>query len=111
MADYEHVDLVLGDSLWDAEGREFTTKHTRWASAKQAGAMARRNDAVGLVEAPGQPISWMRGVELAQWWAHAKRHFDVPGTVDGKPDEQGRIWSAHVWRRGDERLLEFEQNC
>jgi hypothetical protein len=40
MADHDHVDVVLGDSLRGGQGREFTTKDTRWVTAKRAGAMS-----------------------------------------------------------------------
>ena len=97
--------------LWDGQGLEWTTKHSRWATAKQAAGFIGRDAPVGLVESPGQALIWMNGDTAQQWWAHAKRYFEVPGTFDAEPDQENRTWSAHIWHRGDARLAVFETNC
>lgn len=107
MADGEHKNSLIDGALWDRNGHEWTTKRTRWATAKQASGFVGRESSVGLVDA-GQTITWMSGDASQAWWAHAKRHFEVPGESDAEPDTQNRTWSAHVWQRGDERVLVFE---
>ena len=102
---------MIDGLLWDAQGQEWTTKHTRWATAKQASGFVGRDTPVGLVDTPGRPVVWMSGDEAQRWWAHAKRHFDVPGSIDAEPDEDNRTWSAHIWQRAEGRMLVFETNC
>lgn len=111
MADGDRVSALIGDTLWDDAGQEWTTKHTRWATAKQASGFVGRGAQVGLVVSPGQPMTWMSGDDAQRWWGHAKRHFEVPGQVDAEPDGENRIWSAHIWRRLETRLLVFETHC
>jgi hypothetical protein len=111
MADGDHVSHVEPGHLWDAAGREWTTKHTRWVTAKQASAFARRTAGGGLLESPGQPVLWMTAEEMAFWWAKARDHFEIPGSDFSLPDEHNRTWAAHLWRRGAERLIVFEANC
>lgn len=111
MADGDHLSYIDGDRLWDAAGREWVNKHTRWTTAKQANAFAKRGAVVGLHDSPGRPLRWLDGDQLSAWWAHARRHFEVPGVEGGKPDDHGLTWGAHVWRRGDERLIVFETFC
>jgi hypothetical protein len=101
---------VTDGVLWDADGREWTTKPTRWATPKQAAGFVGRDAPVGLVEAGGRPVVWMSGSEAQRWWAHARLHFDVPGSVDAEPDAENRTWSAHIWQRGADRMLIFETN-
>ena len=103
--------MVIDGVLWDADGHEWRTKHSRWATAKQAAGFVGREVPVGLVETVGRPVVWMSGDEAQRWWAHARRHFDVPGTSDAEPDDTNRTWSAHIWERGDRRLLVFETHC
>jgi hypothetical protein len=108
MADGDHVNLVVEDVLWDADGQEWTTKRSRWATAKQASGYIGREAPVALLDTPGQPLTWMNGQQSQQWWAHARLHFDVPGTLDAEADESNHTWAAHIWERGDDRLLVFE---
>ena len=103
-------DRVDGDTLWDADGREWSTKHTRWVTRSQANSFAKRDGVAGLLDGPGQPVRWMDASETKAWWAHARNHFEVPGTIGAKPDDHGRTWTAHVWRRADARLIVFETN-
>jgi hypothetical protein len=111
VADGDQVNVVINGALWDRDGHEWATKPTQWATAKQASGFVGRESAVGLVDSPGRPLAWMSGDDAQAWWAHAKRHFDVPGSLDAEPDEDNRTWSAHIWRRGDGRLLVFETRC
>jgi hypothetical protein len=53
----------------------------------------------------------MSAQEMAAWWDHARRHFEVPGSKSGSPDERGLTWTAHLWRRGHDRLIVFETQC
>jgi hypothetical protein len=99
---------VVDGVLRDADGQEWTTKQTRWATAKQAAGFVGRDTPIGLLEAPGRPVTWMRGDDAQRWWARARRHFEVPGSADAEPDMENRTWSAHIWQRGDDRLLVFE---
>jgi hypothetical protein len=108
MTDIGRRNVVVDGTLFDRDGSEWTTKHTRWANAKQASGFVGRETPVGLVEAADRPVIWMSGDEAQQWWAHAKLHFDVPGALDAEPDDENRSWSAHIWQRGDDRLLVFE---
>lgn len=110
MADGDRKNDVVDGVLSDAAGHEWMTKHSRWATAKQASGFVGRDTPVGLIGSPGQPLTWMKGQASQEWWAHAKRHFDVPGRVDAEPDASNRTWSAHVWERGDARLLVFQTN-
>jgi len=111
VADGDHLSRVEGDRLWDADGHEWTTKHTAWVTLKQANAFARRAGGGGLLEGPGQPVRWMLGEEMSLWWKHARNHYEVPGHERARADEPGRWWTAHLWRRGDLRLIVFETNC
>lgn len=111
MADGDHLSHVQADHLWDSIGNEWTTKHTRWVTAKQANAFVHRAGGGGLLEGPGRPVRWMSAQEMAAWWDHARRHFEVPGSKSGSPDERGLTWTAHLWRRGHDRLIVFETQC
>lgn len=111
MTDATRLNRVLDGVLVDRDGNEWTTKHSRWATAKQVSGYVGREKPVGLIEAPGHELVWMQGEEAQQWWVHAKRHFEVPGTSASEPDEQNRTWSAHVWQRGDKRIAVFETHC
>jgi hypothetical protein len=108
MTESPRLNVVVDGVLVDREGQEWTTKHSRWATAKQAAGFIGRDAPVGLIEHPGGELLWMHGDAAQQWWAHAKRHFDVPGTSDAEPDQANRTWSAHIWQRGDARLAVFE---
>lgn len=108
MADGDHANVVVGDVLWDADGLEWTTKRSRWATAKQASGFVGRDLPVGLIDSPGRPLTWMSGQPSQEWWAHAKRHFDVPGITDAEPDDSNLTWAAHIWQRDESRLLVFE---
>jgi hypothetical protein len=110
MADAEHKNKVVDGSMWDATGQEWTTKLTRFATAKQASGFVGREDPVGLVDAPGKPVRWMGAQDSQQWWTHARHHFDVPDKAIAEPDDKNRTWSAHIWERGKDRLLVFETN-
>lgn len=111
MAETDRRSVVIDGVLWDEDGREWTTKHTRWATAKQAAGFVGRDAPVGLLEAVDRPLMWMSGDDAQRWWAHARLHFEVPGAMDAEPDELNRTWSAHIWERGDSRMLIFETNC
>ena len=111
MTDAARVNRVVDGALVDREGNEWTTKHSRWASAKQASGFVGRETPIGLLEAPGRALVWMHGDEAQAWWAHAKRHFEMPGTSASEPDEDNRTWSAHIWQRGSERIAVFETHC
>jgi hypothetical protein len=96
MGDGDHVSFVDGDRLWDADGREWTTKHSRWVDVNQAAGFARRESLVGFLDGPGQPVRWATADQTRQWWRQARRHFEVPGRSTAPAEEEGRTWSAHV---------------
>ena len=97
--------------MWDADGNEWTTKHTRWVTYDQAKSFAKRDGCSGLLDDPGKPVRWMDSDETKTWWAHAKDHFEVPGSSVAEADEHGQTWTAHLWRRADVRLIVFETHC
>jgi hypothetical protein len=111
VADGDHVSFVEGSRLWDAHGQEWTTKHSTWVDADRAGAFARRDGIAGFLDGPGRPVRWATADQTRQWWRQAQRHFEVPGKSLAPSDEDGRTWTAHIWRRGTDRLIVFEAHC
>ena len=111
MTNAKPLNRVSDGVLVDRDGQTWTTKHSRWATAKQASGFVGRANPIGLIERPGAELIWMVGDDAQQWWAHAKRHFEVPGISHSEPDELNRTWTAHIWQRDDARLVVFETNC
>jgi hypothetical protein len=111
MADGDHVSCIDGDRLWDADGREWRTRHSHWVAVEQAAAFVGRDGLSGFLDGPGRPVRWSTAVQTRQWWRQARPHFEVPGRVSAPADPQGRTWTAHIWRRGSDRLIVFEANC
>ena len=111
MADREHRNRIVGNELWDADGKLWTTKHSRWTTAAQAGSFAKRGSVAGWLDGPGAPIRWMTAEQTRAWWDHANDHFEVPGRTIAGADDQGRTFAVHIWRRADARLIVFETYC
>lgn len=107
----DRVNVIVDNILYDGCGDNWSTKHSRWATPKQAAGFVGRDTQVGLLDAPGKVLTWMSGQSAQEWWAHAKHHFEVPGTSHAEPDDTNRTWGAHLWQRGDARLLVFETFC
>ncbi len=101
---------VLGDRLWDDDGQEWTTRRADWVTAKQVRQLIGRDQRV-LVHSYGRSVQWLGAAAAPQRWSHVRHHFEVPGEHGAEPDDEGRTWGAHLWRRGDARLLGFETFC
>ena len=99
------------DHLWDRAGDEWQTKWSQWASPSQASRFAKRDQGIVVSDGPGEDLRWLSGREAAAWWTHAKGHFEVPGKSSAEPDSSGRTWAAHIFKRGDDRLLVVETFC
>lgn len=101
---------MLDDRLWDDVGREWSTSRAAWLTSKDVERWIKRDQRV-VIHGFGQPMQWLEPAEARAWWARAKRHLEVPGQHSAEGDEEGLTWGAHVWRRGDARLLGFETFC
>ena len=103
----------LGGRLVDAAGREWRSKHSAWATAEIADRCVRRRRGGGIVDPAGLHVQWVGADELVDWWLSSKPSFETPGS--GRPaegvDDNGRVWSAHIWRCGTDRLIVFEGSC
>ncbi len=97
-------------TLVDDAGREWTTRWASWASEKQVHQFLGRDQRV-CVRAPDEELRWLAADQARTLWDHLREHFEVPGIAAAAPDEQGRTWGAHVFRREDDRLLVFETFC
>ena len=101
------VNMVEGDRLWDESGREWTTKHIRWATVKDVRVFLRRGSPVGHIDDRNR-VSWMNPDEAEAFWSAAKDSFEVPGSgvrySGGLPS-----WGAHIWRHEKERRLIFTE--
>ena len=73
-----------------------------------------RNGCDGVVASLGQPLRWLRGVELFEWWKSEARPRLVPADVEAfrLEDFPGeRCWCATEWRLGDgTAAILFEEN-
>lgn len=111
MPDRDHVNFANHDRLWDRDGLEWTTKWAAWAETKQVAQFVGRDAEVACIEGGSGTLEWLDHDGAQSWWEHAKNHFEVPGKSIAVPDEAGRTWAAHIYRRDVARLLVVRSFC
>ena len=102
---------VLGDRLWDDQGREWSCSLGAWASRAVVNEVLPRSQKV-LLHGTDREMTWMSAEQARAWWRKAEPAFEVPGSGDvSVPDPAGLTYAAKVWSHGTERLLSFQIFC
>ena len=99
------------DELWTDEGPLEASRGAALDAAQVVEYL--REGADGVVANIGEPLRWLRGAELYDWWKReAKPRLldpEAPWSLDELPDERG--WLATAWTLADSTpALVFEQH-
>ena len=106
----KRVSRVHKDRLWDNSGREWLGQLGSWATAEDVTLLMAAHVSV-VVHGLGRQFRTLAAEEAGRFWAHAVRHFEVPGQSSGVADDSGLTYGAQTWSRGEERLLGFVEFC
>ncbi|MDP1795170.1 MAG: hypothetical protein Q8K63_13625 [Acidimicrobiales bacterium] len=106
-----NTNRVLDNRLWDDRGMEWTREY-RWLDRAEID----RHLAIAgrvVVHRFGAPLRWLSAVEARDYWRRVlpSTQFDNDPRSEIPEADGGLIYAAVEWRRGDERLLGFEESC
>lgn len=105
-----NANRVLDNRLWDEHGNEWIRDY-RWLARDEVAGLLQQS-ARAVVHRYHAPIQWLQPGEAKSYWQRLDPHAQYPGDDrELVADDNGLTYAAVEWRRGEERLLGFEEFC